>query len=89
MNFFSFFAKMLSGDTGPSSKRGLMYILLILFILQHQVDTWTGKHPSPNFSDQLFELLCLAIIVVFGEKFLPVLMQLRGKKPDEPTKPAA
>ena len=78
--FRTFIMAMLSGERGPSSKRGVMMWLLFLFTFIIVVNLFTGKHPDEMFSKQLFELLLVAMGIVFGEKFLTALMIVRNQK---------
>lgn len=78
--FRTFIMAMLSGERGPSSKRGVMVWLLLLFTFVLIVNLFSGKQPDPMFSKQLFELLLVALGVVFGEKFVNALMIIRGQK---------
>jgi hypothetical protein len=77
--FRSFIMAMLSGERGPSSKRGVMVWLLLLFTFMVVVDLFTGKHPQSIYSDQVFELLLVAMGIVFGEKFITALTVARGQ----------
>lgn len=68
----SFIIRMLSGERGPSSKRGVMVFLLLLFAFLVVTDTFTGKHPQEMYSQQVFELLVVSLSLVFGEKVLKI-----------------
>jgi hypothetical protein len=78
--FRTFIISMLSGERGPSSKRGVMVWLLLLFTFMVIVDMFTGKHPQATYSDQVFELLIIAMGIVFGEKFLTVFAAYRNQR---------
>lgn len=83
-----FIFEMLTGEAGRlSSKRGVMVWLLLLFTFVLLYNLVTGKALSPTYSDQLFQLLCLALMTVFGEKWIAAYFALKGKKQDDP-KPA-
>lgn len=85
-----FIINMLSGERGPSSKRSVMVWLLLLFTYVILNNLHTGKSLSPMYSEQLFELLIIAIASVFGEKIVSVLQRIRGKDtPTAPVKPEA
>jgi len=71
---------MLSGERGPSSKRGVMVWLLLLFTFMVVIDLFTGKHPQQIYTDQVFELLLVAMGIVFGEKFVTALTISRNQK---------
>lgn len=78
--FRTFIMAMLSGERGPSSKRGVMVWLLLLFTFMVVVDLFTGKHAQDMYSNQVFELLLVAMGIVFGEKFISALTITRGQK---------
>ena len=78
--FRQFIMAMLSGERGPSSKRGVMLLLLLLFMFLVLFDTFTGKHPQELYSDQVFELLLVSLGVVFGEKFITAFTVTRTQK---------
>jgi len=78
--FRTFIMAMLSGERGPSSKRGVMVWLLLLFTFMVVIDLFTGKHPQQIYTDQVFELLLVAMGIVFGEKFVTALTVSRGQK---------
>lgn len=77
---------MLAGTSGKaSSKRGVMIWLLMMFTFLVIYNTFTGKAPQTLYSDQLFQLLCLSLVTVFGEKWLNAWLAMKGKaKPDAP-----
>ena len=76
----AFLVSMLSGERGPSSKRGVMVWLLLLFTFIVVVDMFTGKHPQQMYSEQVFELLIIAMGIVFGEKFVSIFTLARSQK---------
>lgn len=76
----TFIMAMLSGERGPSSKRGVMVWLLLLFTFIIIVNLFTGKQPVAMYSEQLFELLLVAMGIVFGEKFVTALSAARNQK---------
>jgi hypothetical protein len=76
-----FIFSMLTGESGRiSSKRGVMMILLTAFLVVVFTNLYTGKQLAQTYSEQLFEVLCLSLVLVFGEKILPYIATLRGKK---------
>ena len=78
--FRSFIISMLSGERGPSSKRGVMMWLLLMFTFVVIVNLFTGKQPDPMFSKQLHELLLVAMGIVFGEKFITTFNAIQNRK---------
>jgi uncharacterized membrane protein YoaK (UPF0700 family) len=78
--FRTFIINMLSGQHGPSSKRGVMVWLLLLFTFIVIIDMFTGKHPQEMYSEQVFELLIIAMGIVFGEKFVSIFTLARNQK---------
>lgn len=83
--FRTFIMAMLSGERGPSSKRGVMVWLLLLFTFIIIVNLFTGKQPAAMYSEQLFELLLVAMGIVFGEKFVTALSTARQKSTTKTT----
>lgn len=87
-----FFINMLTGEAGRvSSKRGVMVWLLLLFTFVCIYNLVTGKSLNALYADQLFELLVITIITVFGEKWLTAWFAAKTNKlqaPDaEPKQP--
>lgn len=83
--FRTFIMAMLSGERGPSSKRGVMVWLLLVFTVVLFVNLFTGKAPAAIYSEQLFELLLVAMGIVFGEKFVAALSTARQKSTTKTT----
>lgn len=83
--FRTFIMSMLSGERGPSSKRGVMVWLLMLFTILIIVNLLTGKQLAQMYSEQLFELLLVAMGIVFGEKFVTALSTARQKSTTKTT----
>jgi hypothetical protein len=77
-----FLIDMISGEGGVSSKRSVMVWFVFLFTYLVIRDTEAGglKHPQQCFSDQVFWLVITSLTLVFGEKFIPVLLQIMQKK---------
>lgn len=78
--FRTFIMAMLSGERGPSSKRGVMVWLLWLFTFLVVFNVITGKKPDEIYIHQVFELLIIAMGIVFGEKFINVLTLIRNQR---------
>jgi len=77
----NFLKEMLSGIDGTaSSKRGAFFWFTMLFTFLVLFDTFTGKHPQSIFIEYTFDLECLCLIAVFGEKFADLVMWMRGQK---------
>lgn len=76
----NFFISMVSGEDGISSKRSVMVFFVLLFAFCVIYNLITGKAPAPTYQDQVFELVIICFVGVFGEKILEYLIQLRGQK---------
>lgn len=85
---------MLSGEDGISSKRSAMVFFVLLFTFCVIYNMITGKAPAPIYQEQVFELVIICFVGVFGEKILEYLVQLKGQKktttttivsPEQPT----
>lgn len=84
----TFIKQTLSGDTGPSAKRFWLSIFSAVWIYLVILDAHTGKHPDQFFSEKCFWLVVFFVVLVFLEKFIPVIMAAVMKKygiPDAPT----
>jgi hypothetical protein len=81
---------MLTGEAGRvSSKRGVMVWLLLLFTFVCVYNVVTGKVLNEVYANQLFELLVITIVTVFGEKWLTAWFAAKTNKlqsPDSETK---
>lgn len=59
-------------DGSPSSKRVVMFILTLLFVVISILNFWTGKQLDETLKNQLFYLLCWIFSMVFGEKITSI-----------------
>lgn len=84
----SFFYQMFtSGKTGRvSSKRVVMVFFVLLYAYCLLYNIYTGKAPTQLFQEQLFELVLISLLAVFGEQVTSLLSLMRGEK-NEPEKP--
>lgn len=71
-----------------SSKRSVMIWFVLLYTYLILLNAHTGKSPSATFQEQLFELLCLSIVVVFGEGAFQIWKMIKGKDTTLPPPPA-
>lgn len=76
----NFLKQMLSGDNTVSSKRGVMVWFVLLFTATVIVGLTCGKYLEHDLKYQLFELVCVSILTVFGEPAINALLMLRGQK---------
>ena len=78
-------------DGSPSSKRIVLFILLLTFIGCVLVNLIQGKMLSQVLSDQLFYLLIYALAAVFGENVTSLFKKkpqsFDGSKPDPDGRP--
>lgn len=80
-----FIRAMLSGTDGEaSSKRGIMFLLVITFLFVIIYNQQTGKDIDHDLKDQLYKLIGLIIILVFGEKAIDAWKTVKGKSDDLP-----
>ncbi len=78
----NFIKGILSGtDGGLSSKRVIMFLLVIVFIIVCFVNLFQGKALSSTLSDQLFYLVIYSLAAVFGEQITSIF-----NKPKDPAK---
>lgn len=63
-------------DGSGSSKRVVLFILLLTFVGIVIYNTHTGKNPDATLRDQLFYAMMYCLTLIFGEKVLKI------KKPD-------
>lgn len=86
MNKRNFFMSMLSGENGISSKRSVMVFFVLLFAFTVIYNMITGKGPDDIYKSQLFELVIISLVAVFGEKITETVQSLKGKKDSEQPK---
>lgn len=68
MSVLTFFKGIITNSDGnTSSKRTIMFLLTVLFIVQHLYCLFTGKSPNALLGEQLFYLLAYIVSLVFGE----------------------
>lgn len=80
-----FLIQMLTGEAGRvSSKRGVMVFFVLLYSFTLLYNMFTGKAPAPIYQEQLFELVIISLVAVFGEKVLSAIPAVRGKKNELP-----
>jgi hypothetical protein len=66
-------------DGSPSSKRVILFLLVITFLICVFVNLWSGKSLSSTLSEQLFYLVIYSLASVFGEGITSLF------KKDKPT----
>lgn len=81
----SLFTRLLSKGGEVSSKRGVMVWFVLLFTATVIVGLTCGKYLEHDLKFQLFELVCVSILTVFGEPAINALLMLRGQKPTTST----
>jgi hypothetical protein len=64
-------------DGSLSSKRLIMFLLTLAFLIVSFINLWTGKNLDETLKNQLFYLLVYVISTVFGENITGLF-----KKPD-------
>jgi hypothetical protein len=64
-------------DGSLSSKRLIMFLLTVAFLIVSFINLWTGKNLDETLKNQLFYLLVYVISTVFGENITGLF-----KKPD-------
>ena len=70
-------------DGNPSSKRIVMFILLLLFVFVSVLNLMYGKDLDSTLKNQLFYLLCWIFSTVIGEKVINIFSP---KSEDTPKK---
>lgn len=70
-----------------SSRRTSMVFFELLFAFCLILNIFTGKEPSQQFHDELFHLVVLTLVLVFGDIVLKVMAFFKGKQIDQPTAP--
>lgn len=76
----NFFISMLSGEDGISSKRSVMIFFVALFAFCVIYNAITGKAPVDIYKEQLFELVGFCLFLVFGEKVVKAVKDVKVKK---------
>jgi hypothetical protein len=80
----NWFKDMMAGPSGEvSSKRTIMFILVFTFVFCVIYNQQTGKNLDAEFKDQLYKLIGLIVILVFGERAIKAWETVRGKVVDK------
>ena len=81
------FKEMLSGAQGEvSSKRSILFILILLFIGLTIASQVTQKTFDETLKEQLFWLIQTTLVLVFGERALLAWQNVKGKVEKKETK---
>jgi hypothetical protein len=70
-----------------SSRRTSMVFFELLYSFCLILNIFTGKQPSQQFHDELFHLVVLTLVLVFGDIVLKVMAFFKGKQIDIPAPP--
>jgi hypothetical protein len=80
----NWFKEMMAGPSGEvSSKRGIMFMLVLVFLFCVIYNQQTGKNIDPDLKDQLYKLIGLTIILVFGDRAISAWETVKGKVVDK------
>lgn len=70
----------MAGPSGEiSSKRSIMFMLVLVFLFCVIYNQQTGKNIDPDLKDQLYKLIGLTIILVFGDRAIKAWETVKGK----------
>jgi hypothetical protein len=84
----NFILELLGGiGSKVSSRRTSMVFFELLFAFCLILNIFTGKEPSKQFHDELFHLVVLTLVLVFGDIVLKVMAFFKGKQIDPPIPP--
>jgi hypothetical protein len=88
----NFLLELLGGiGSRISSRRTVMVWFVLLFSFEIVVNIFTGGEkglqPAPELRMELFQVLIVSLVLVFGDIVVKVLEFLRGKKIDIPPTP--
>jgi hypothetical protein len=76
----NWFKELMAGPSGEaSSKRGIMFLLVLTFLFCVVYNQQTGKNIDPDLKDQLYKLIGLTIILVFGDRAIRAWETVKGK----------
>jgi hypothetical protein len=71
-----------------SSRRTVMVWFVLLFSFEIVLNIFTGLKPADELRMELFQVLIVSLVLVFGDIVIKVIEFLRGKKIDiPPTEP--
>jgi hypothetical protein len=80
----NWFKEMMAGPSGEvSSKRSIMFVLVFTFVFCVLYNQQTGKNIDPDLKDQLYKLIGLTIILVFGDRAIKAWETVKGKVVDK------
>jgi hypothetical protein len=86
----NFLLELLGGiGSRISSRRTVMVWFVLLFSFEIVLNIFTGLKPTDELRMELFQVLIISLVLVFGDIVVKVLEFLRGKKLDitAPTDP--
>lgn len=84
-----FIRLMLSEEGLPSSKRVLLFVFSIAFLVEIFVDIFIGKHPIDELRQELFWALSGALGTVFGSNILNKVAEIKKTQSDNNSKVGA
>lgn len=78
------FLRDLLGGVGSaiSSRRTVMVWFVLLFSFEIVLNIFTGLAPSDELRMELFQVLIVSLVLVFGDIVLKVLEYMKGRKMD-------
>lgn len=80
MKLLTFFRLALSEDGIPSSKRVVLFILLLTFIFIVLYNIFTGKKPDDTLQSQLYYMLTTVVGLVFGSNIVNAIKDVKIKQ---------
>jgi hypothetical protein len=81
MNRTNFLLELLGGiGSRISSRRTVMVWFVLLFSFEVVLNIFTGLKPTDELRMELFQVLIISLVLVFGDVVIKVLEFLRGKK---------
>lgn len=81
MNRTNFLLELLGGiGSRISSRRTVMVWFVLLFSFEVVLNIFTGLKPTDELRMELFQVLIVSLVLVFGDIVIKVLDFLRGKK---------
>lgn len=84
------FVKLVLSENGmPSSKRVILFILLLAFLAELFINLFTAKAPISELREELFYALTGALATVFGSNILSTWKDIKSVQSDNNAKVGA